>query len=105
MRLLYSFRFKRIGDTWLADAVGQNAHLFQGILQLNEVGHFIVSELAQLSEQSRSSDGAEQSELSEQTLLTLLTKRLTNEYAVDEATAKSAVQQVLNYLKSEQVLG
>ena len=92
MRLLYTFRFKRIGDTWLADAVGQNAHLFNGILQLNEVGHFIVSELAELPD------------MPEQNILSRLTDSLTKEYAVDSATAQSAVQQVLDYLKSEQVL-
>lgn len=93
MRLLYTFRFKRIGDTWLADAVGQNAHLFNGILQLNEVGHFIVSELAELPD------------MPEQNILSRLTDSLTKEYAVDSATAQSAVQQVLDYLKAEQVLG
>ena len=92
MRLLYTFRFKRIGDTWLANAVGQNAHLFNGILQLNEVGHFIVSELAELPD------------MPEQNILSRLTDSLTKEYAVDSATAQSAVQQVLDYLKSEQVL-
>lgn len=101
MRLLYSFRFKRIGDTWLADAVGQNAHLFQGILQLNEVGHFIVSELEKMT--GETSDIS--TELTEEDIVHELTKRLTNEYAVDDATAQSAVQQVLNYLKAEQVLG
>ena len=49
MRLLYTFRFQQIGDTWLGTAVGQNAHLFNGVLQLNEVGHFIVSELAKMT--------------------------------------------------------
>lgn len=104
MRLLYSFRFKRIGDTWLADAVGQNAHLFQGILQLNEVGHFIVSELKNMTEET-SVTSTEQAELTEKDIVLELTKRLTNEYAVGDTTAQSAVQQVLNYLKAEQVLG
>lgn len=104
MRLLYSFRFKRIGDTWLADAVGQNAHLFQGILQLNEVGHFIVSELKNITEET-SVTSTEQAQLTEKDIVLELTKRLTNVYAVDDATAQSAVQQVLNYLKAEQVLG
>ena len=92
MRLLYSFRFQRIGDTWLANAVGQNAHLFNGILQLNEVGYFIVSQLANLPD------------LPETQIVIRLTESLTKEYAVDSATAQTAVQNVLNYLKSEQVL-
>lgn len=107
MRLLYSFRFQQIGDTWLASAVGQNAHLFNGVLQLNEVGHFIVSELAKLSVSSQSSDGAESSgssDLSEQQLIEYMTNRLTKEYAVDCSTAQSAVQQVLDYLKTEGVI-
>ena len=104
MRLLYTFRFKRIGDTWLANAVGQNAHLFNGILQLNEVGHFIVSELAVLTNAENQCQSTDSTELTEQKILSLLTDSLTKEYAVDSATAQSAVQNVLNYLKSEQVL-
>lgn len=104
MRLLYSFRFQRIGDTWLASAVGQNAHLFQGILQLNEVGYFIVSEMAKIDSPKEGGLNAESAELSETEIIAALTKALTNEYAVDNATAQSAVQNVLDYLKSEQVL-
>ena len=92
MRLRYTFRFQQMGDTWLGAAVGQNAHLFNGVLQLNEVGHFIVSELAELPQ------------LPESEIILSLTNRLTKEYAVDESTAQSAVKQVLDYLKSEQVL-
>lgn len=92
MRLLYTFRFQQMGETWLGAAVGQNAHLFNGVLQLNEVGHFIVSELAELPEWS------------EQEIVSCLTDRLTKEYAVDEATAQSAVTSVLDYLKAEQVI-
>ena len=104
MRLLYTFRFKRIGDTWLANAVGQNAHLFNGILQLNEVGHFIVSELAVLTNTESQIQSTDSTELTEQKILSLLTDSLTKEYAVDSATAQSAVQAILDYLKSEQVL-
>ena len=107
MRLLYSFRFQQIGDTWLASTVGLNAHLFNGVLQLNEVGHFIVSELAKLSVSSQSSDGSESSgspEFSDQQLVEHLTNSLTKEYAVDCFTAQSAVQQVLDYLKTERVI-
>ena len=92
MRLLYTFRFQQMGETFLAAATGQNAHLFNGVLQLNEVGHFIVAELAQLPD------------MQEQDIVNRLTESLTKEYAVDKATAQSAVQQVLDYLKAEQVL-
>ena len=98
MRLLYSFRFQQIGDTWLASAVGQNAHLFNGVLQLNEVGHFIVSQLDQITQ----SASAEQ--CSERQIIDRLTIALTHEYEVDEPTARQAVQQVLNYLQAEGVL-
>ena len=115
MRLLYQFRFQQIGETYLAAATGQNAHLFNGVLQLNEVGHFIVSELAKLrsaEENDMSTDSTEltdkastdSTELTEAEIIHLLTGALTNEYAVDSATAQSAVQQVLDYLKAEQVL-
>ena len=92
MRLLYTFRFQQMGETFLAAAIGQNAHLFNGVLQLNEVGHFIVAELAQLPD------------MQEQDIVNLLTESLTKEYAVDKATAQSAVRNVLDYLKAEQVL-
>ena len=92
MRLLYTFRFQQMGETFLAAATGQNAHLFNGVLQLNEMGHFIVAELAQLPD------------MQEQDIVKRLTESLTKEYAVDNATAQSAVQQVLDYLKAEQVL-
>ena len=92
MRLLYTFRFQQMGETFLAAATGQNAHLFSGVLQLNEVGHFIVSELAKLPD------------MQEQDIVNHLTESLTKEYAVDNATAQSAVQNVLDYLKAEQVL-
>ena len=104
MRLLYSFRFQQIGETFLGAAVGQNAHLFNGVLQLNEVGHFIVSELAKLTPAEAQNQSADSTELTEVELIHQLTDRLTNEYAVDRSTARSAVQQVLDYLKSEQVL-
>ena len=92
MRLLYTFRFQQMGETFLAAATGQNAHHFNGVLQLNEVGHFIVAKLAQLPD------------MQEQDIVNRLTESLTKEYTVDKATAQSAVQQVLDYLKTEQVL-
>ena len=98
MRLLYSFRFQQIGETWLASAVGQNAHLFNGVLQLNEVGHFIVAQLDKLSQ------SAPTGQWTEQQLIDHLATALTHEYEVDEPTARQAVQQVLNYLQAEGVL-
>ena len=99
MRLRYSFRFQQIGETWLGSAIGQNAHLFNGVLQLNEVGHFIVSKLAT----PENPDNPETQE-NPDFLITYLTDQLTKEYAVDAATAQSAVITVLDYLKAEQVL-
>ena len=92
MRLRFTFRFQQVGDTWLGSAVGQNAPLFNGVLQLNEVGYFIVSKLAELPDKQESE------------LVIYLTDCLTNEYAVDRSTAQSAVISVLDYLKAEQVL-
>ena len=100
MRLLYTFRFQQMGATWLGAAIGQNAHLFNGVLQLNEVGHFIVSKLAEITER----ECADSTDLTEEQILSSLTDSLTKEYAVDAATAQTAVQNVLNYLKAEQVL-
>ena len=86
MRLRYTFRFQQVGNTYLGAAFGQNAHLFNGVLQLNEVGHFIVSRLA------------------EPQTLDSLTDALVHEYEVDTPTARQAVQQVLDYLQQEGVL-
>ena len=86
MRLRYTFRFQQIGETYLAAAIGQNAHLFNGVLQLNEVGHFIVSRL----DQPQTIDS--------------LTEALTREYEVDTSTARQSVQQVVDYLQQEGVL-
>ena len=100
MRLRYLFRFQQIGETWLGSAVGQNAHLFNGVLQLNEVGHFIVSELMKHA----SADGNKSTEPTESDIITYLTTCITNEYAVNRSTAQSAVISVLDYLKTEQVI-
>ena len=100
MQLRYTFRFQQIGETWLGAAVGENAHLFNGVLQLNEVGHFIVSELEKITTE----ESAYPKELTEEDLVAGLTKRLTNEYAVDTATAQSAIISVLDYLKAEKVI-
>lgn len=117
MRLLYSFRFQQVGETFLGAAVGPNAHLFNGVLQLNEVGHFIVSRLAKLvpnpSMQDVPADSDSQDvqhcqecpDYSESRIIRLLTDALENEYAVDHSTAQSAVTSVLDYLKAEQVIG
>ena len=86
MQLRYTFRFQQIGETWLGAAVGENAHLFNGVLQLNEVGHFIVSRL------------------SEPQTLDSLVDALNHEYEVDTPTARQAVSQVINYLQNEGVL-
>ncbi len=94
MRLRYSFRFQQVGNTYLGAAVGQNAHLFNGVLQLNEVGHFIVSRFDELSH----------SDYDEQQTIALLTEALTREYEVDTPTARQSVQQVLAYLQQEGVL-
>ena len=97
MRLRYSFRFQQIGETWLGSAVGQNAHLFNGVLQLNEVGHFIVSNLPNPGH-------LEVPDNPDDLVITSLTDQLTKEYAVDSATAQSAVISVLDYLREEGVL-
>ena len=95
MQLRYTFRFQQIGETWLGAAVGQNAHLFNGVLQLNEVGHFIVSRLAELTARE---------EIPAQAVTDRLIDALIHEYEVDPPTAKQAVTQVIHYLQNEGVL-
>ena len=94
-----------MGETWLGAAVGQNAHLFNGVLQLNEVGHFIVSELSKLSPADNSeSVSIEYAELTERECVSMLTQRLMAEYEVDAATAEDAIISVIDYLRKEDVL-
>ena len=105
MRLRYSFRFQQIGDTWLGTAVGQNAHLFNGVLQLNEVGHFIVSELSKLSPADNGElVSTEYAERTEKECVSMLTQRLMAEYEVDAATAEDAIISGIDYLRKEEVL-
>ena len=98
MQLRYTFRFQQIGETWLGAAVGQNAHLFNGVLQLNEVGHFIVAQLDKLSQ------SATTGQWTERQLIDHLATALTHEYEVDEPTARQAAAKVLTYLQQEGVL-
>ena len=101
MRLRYTFRFRQIGETYLGAVEGQNAHLFNGVLQLNEVGHFIVSELAELSP---AQDDGKSAELTERECVRLLTQRLMEEYDVDAATAEDAIISEIDYMRNEGVL-
>lgn len=104
MRLRYTFRFRQIGETYLGAAEGQNAHLFNGVLQLNEVGHFIVSELAKLGSEDNECDGVKQPEQTEKECVNLLAQRLMAEYEVDAVTAQNAIMDVVDYLSKEGVL-
>ena len=105
MRLRYTFRFRQIGETYLGAAEGQNAHLFNGVLQLNEVGHFIVSELSKLSPADNSElVSTEYAERTEKECVSMLTQRLMAEYEVDAATAEDAIISVIDYLRKEDVL-
>ena len=87
MRLRYSFRFQQIGQTWLGSAVGQNRHS-------RVFNNLDNPETQDIPVNPESPDS----------LITYLTDQLTKEYAVDAATAQSAVITVLDYLKAEQVL-
>lgn len=86
MKLRYDFQFKRIGSTYVGAIAQQNAHLFSGVIQLNEVGYFIVSCL-------RDDTGREQ-----------IVDALLAEYDVDRQTAMECVDDVIDYLRQEGVL-
>lgn len=114
MQLLYRFAFRRIGDTYLGSVEqAHTSHPFNGILQLNEVGCFIVKELQSIfAEDNKDAQpislsapiSERQDAPEEQTYIESLSARLMEEYEVDSDTARKSVTEVLTYLKQEGVL-
>lgn len=92
MRLRYPFTFRHIADTWLGSAIDvssaeNGAEAFNGILQLNDTGYFIVHCIEQGAQTPQE-----------------LTEALCCEYDIDQPTAHAAVQHIIDYLIKEGVL-
>ena len=86
MHLLHTFLFQPVGKTYMGVPVGESASQFHGLLQLNEVGYDIVSQLK---------DDITRDELIE---------RLLKVYDIDRDTLTPYVDQVISYLREQQVL-
>lgn len=86
MKLKYQFVFQSVGDTYMGVTVGESAKLFHGMLQLNEVGHDIVSLMAE-------DVGRDE-----------IVDKILNSYDTDRETAEKYVDEVIAYLVKEDVL-
>lgn len=86
MRLINSFRVRKIAEEIVAIPLGAAAKKLSGIVSLNEVGQFLFEEL--------------KNEHTEQSLIVALM----NEYEVDQCTAEADVKKFLDYLRSFDLL-
>jgi len=73
MKLKYGYVLREIADSYVVVPVGNGVADFEGIITLNEVGAFLWENLKQDTDEAA------------------LLKALTNEYYVDEATAKADI--------------
>lgn len=86
MRLKYEFVFQPVGDTYIGVAVGDDAKLFSGMLQLNEVGYDIVSLMTE--------------DISRDEMIDSILSR----YDADRDTVAQYVDEVTDYLAKEEVV-
>lgn len=87
MKLKYQFVFQPVGKTYMGVAVGDSAKQFSGMLQLNEVGHDIVSLMT--DEISRDE----------------IVDKMLDIYDADRDTVCKYVDEVVEYLTENRVLG
>ncbi len=87
MKLKYQFVFQPVGKTYMGVAVGESAKLFSGMLQLNEVGYDIVSLMTE--EVSRDE----------------IVDKMLGIYEADRETVEKYVDEVVEYLTDNDVLG
>lgn len=86
MKLKYQFCFQPVGKTYVGVAVGDSAKQFSGMLQLNEVGYDIVSQMTE--------------EVSAEEIV----ERLLKIYDTDRETLTGYVNQVVGYLVEQGVV-
>lgn len=86
MHLKYQFHFQPVGKTYMGVAIGESAKQFSGMLQLNEVGYDIVSQMTQPTTQD---------EIIEQMLKL---------YDTDRETVTKYVDDVIKYLQEAEVI-
>lgn len=86
MHLKYQFHFQPVGNTYMGVAIGESAKQFSGMLQLNEVGYDIVSQMTQPTTQD---------EIIEQMLKL---------YDTDRETVTKYVDDIIKYLQEAEVI-
>lgn len=86
MKLKYQFVFQPVGKTYMGVAVGDSAKQFSGMLQLNEVGYDIVSQMT---------DDISRDEIVDKIL---------DIYDSDRDTVSKYVDEVVEYLTENEVL-
>lgn len=86
MKIVDGFILKSIADTNIVVPVGSNSVTFNAIISLNESGAFLWKQL--------------ETEKSENELLTAML----DEYDVDEATAKTDINEFLNSMRQANLL-
>lgn len=86
MKLKYQFYFAQFGTTYAGVTTGDDKDRFPGMLQVNEVGHDIVTMMA---------DDVTRDEIVD---------RLLEIYEIDRLTAERSVDQVVDYLAEQGVV-
>ena len=86
MKLKYQFVFQPVGKTYMGVAVGDSAKQFSGMLQLNEVGYDIVSQMTEDISRDEIVD------------------KMLNIYDSDRETVSKYVDEVVEYLTENEVL-
>lgn len=86
MKLKYQFVFQPVGKTYMGVAVGDSAKQFSGMLQLNEVGYDIVSQMTE--------------DISKDEIV----DKMLDIYDADRDTVGKYVDEVVEYLKENEVL-
>lgn len=86
MRIKQDFTIQRVGDSYIAVAVGETSKTFHGMVRLNETGAFLWKKMAQ------------------DTTLEALTDAMLAEYEVDRETAAADIKRLVEQLDENGIL-
>lgn len=86
MRIKQDFTIQKVGDSYIAVAVGETSKTFHGMVRLNETGAFLWNKMAQ------------------DTTLEALTDALLAEYEVDRKTAAADIKRLVEQLDENGIL-
>lgn len=86
MRIKQDFTIQKVGDSYIAVAVGETSKMFHGMVRLNETGAFLWNKMAQ------------------DTTLEALIDALLAEYEVDRETAAADIKRLVEQLDENGIL-